>query len=507
MDKKIYTIINSIALVVMIMWVQFVFLHKNPIDNEKMSPPTESVLANTTSWHAIASETTEQLNPQTQWDDAVVDKLVEELTQESTDKVIKIVENGNYDIDVLKAVYQAKNNDEILALMIKEYSDDFQFDEAYEYLETNKHLIPNLVSRDDYLFIYANSSNLDIKQPSSIAWLQKIVAALAGANKISTSTQALYNSLIDFRNGNIDEMYKELNAVTDLQKKWFLQAISQDAQYVKSQKYAPSYYVRGLHALTLLQYRYVTIAQKAALDILYEDDSYILPYQILAYSHFLRKEWKKAASYTRDLLARDTDQRSMYQFLLGVIAYREGKYQEAILYFVWVDESYLRSDMYRYLILSYHELGDYKNVIINMENLLGENMEPSDYYSYFLMSYFEPMRYGQTYDLLESNPELATKAIQQCYSSIDTLYRSVCDIGYVGQLMYDGKADEAVKKLLVLAKKYPQGFVFEALWDYYLQQQEKSKAVKYYIQALRLTTDVQERFHTKNKILTLTKPN
>jgi len=119
--------------------------------------------------------------------------------------------------------------------------------------------------------------------------------------------------------------------------------------------------------------------------------------------------------------------------------------------------------MYRYLILSYHELGDYKNVIINMENLLGENMEPSDYYSYFLMSYFEPMRYGQTYDLLESNPELATKAIQQCYSSIDTLYRSVCDIGYVGQLMYDGKADEAVKKLLVLAKKYPQGFVFEAL--------------------------------------------
>jgi len=98
-----------------------------------------------------------------------VDKLVEELSQENTDKVIQIVENGNYDIDVLKAVYEAKNNDEILTLMIKEYSNDFQFDEAYAYLEQNKQLIPHLVSWDDYLFIYANSSNLDIKQPSSIA--------------------------------------------------------------------------------------------------------------------------------------------------------------------------------------------------------------------------------------------------------------------------------------------------------------------------------------------------
>ncbi len=507
MDKRTYTIINSIALIVMILWVQFVFLHKNTSENEKIYAVEEHSFADPLSSHTIAWASPQYASSDTQSDDTVVDKLVEELSQENTDKVIQIVENGNYDIDVLKAVYEAKNNDEILTLMIKEYSNDFQFDEAYAYLEQNKQLIPHLVSWDDYLFIYANSSNLDIKQPSSIAWLQKIVAALAGANKISASTQALYNGLIDFRNGNVDDMYKEFNGVTDPQKKWLLQAMAQDMQYVKSQKYAPSYYTKALHALTLLQYRYVSIAQKVALDVLYEDDNYILPYQILAYSHFLRKERKKSASYTRDLLARDTEQRSMYQFLLGVIAYREWKYQEAILYFVGVDESYLRSDMYRYLMLSYHALGDEKSAVANMENLLGEKMEPSDYYSYFLMAYFEPMRYGQSYSLIESNPDLATKVLQHCYESIGTAHTSVCDLGYVGKLLYEGNPADAVKKLLVLAKKYPQGFIFEALWDYYLQQGEKAKAVKYYIQALRLTTDVQERFHTKNKILALTEPN
>jgi len=119
--------------------------------------------------------------------------------------------------------------------------------------------------------------------------------------------------------------------------------------------------------------------------------------------------------------------------------------------------------MYRYLMLSYHALGDEKSTVANMENLLGEKMEPSDYYSYFLMAYFEPMRYGQSYSLIESNPDLATKVLQHCYESIGTAHTSVCDLGYVGKLLYEGNPADAVKKLLVLAKKYPQGFIFEAL--------------------------------------------
>jgi hypothetical protein len=38
-----------------------------------------------------------------------------------------------------------------------------------------------------------------------------------------------------------------------------------------------------------------------------EDDDYILPYQILAYSNFLLKDWDKSISYFYDLSSLDLE--------------------------------------------------------------------------------------------------------------------------------------------------------------------------------------------------------
>lgn len=159
--------------------------------------------------------------------------------------------------------------------------------------------------------------------------------------------------------------------------------------------------------------------------------------------------------------------------------------------------------MYRYLVLSYHELGDVPNVIINFEKLLGEKLWPSDYYTFFLMAYYEPIRYGQNYEIISQNPNLPDRYIQHCKKFIDENFKHVCEIGEVGKLLQQKNNDIAHQKLMWLAREHPKSFIFKALGDYYVQTDNHDKAIQYYLKAMRMTTDLQERFHTKSKILQL----
>ena len=98
----------------------------------------------------------------------------------------------------------------------------------------------------------------------------------------------------------------------------------------------PKYYEDGLVALSLLKNGYFSIAKKLALETALRDSKYILPYQILAYTHFLTNNRETATEYFLKLADFDTTNKDLYQFLIGIGYYRSKKYDQAVLYLTQV---------------------------------------------------------------------------------------------------------------------------------------------------------------------------
>jgi hypothetical protein len=71
-----------------------------------------------------------------------------------------------------------------------------------------------------------------------------------------------------------------------------------------------------LVALAALKNGYFNIARKVAITAINKNDKYILPYQILAYSHFLSNNWETAIEYFFKLADFDPNNKDMYNFLI-----------------------------------------------------------------------------------------------------------------------------------------------------------------------------------------------
>ena len=98
---------------------------------------------------------------------------------------------------------------------------------------------------------------------------------------------------------------------------------------------------------------YYSIAKKIATAVVLENKQYILPYQILAYSHFMTQNRDTAIDYFLTLRELESKQAQRYAFLIGVAYYQKGDDTQSILYLKQVDEPALLLDAYRYMFLSY----------------------------------------------------------------------------------------------------------------------------------------------------------
>ncbi len=132
----------------------------------------------------------------------------------------------------------------------------------------------------------------------------------------------------------------------------------------------PIYYTDGLLALSLFQYGYPYLAQQLSLQLLINQPNYILPKQILAYSHMILHEWSQAQSYFLQLIADDKKNTATYQFFAGVCAYWLEKYTDAIIYLNQIPTQNILSDAIRYKILSYIAIQDRTNTAKQMKYLL-----------------------------------------------------------------------------------------------------------------------------------------
>ena len=99
--------------------------------------------------------------------------------------------------------------------------------------------------------------------------------------------------------------------------------------------------------------------------------NYILPQQILAYSHIILKERREAKSYFLNLMNSDNSNSTTYQFFVGVSSYRMNDYVNALLYLNQIpSNTTLSTDIIRYKILSYIAIKDYNKLVKQFVELL-----------------------------------------------------------------------------------------------------------------------------------------
>jgi len=120
----------------------------------------------------------------------------------------------------------------------------------------------------------------------------------------------------------------------------------------------------------LLKNGYFSIASKLALEVLNKDPSYTLPYQILAYKHFLTQSWEPALQYLLQLRDLDPKNEATYVFMIGVSSYWLDKYEQAALYLKQVEYPAYTLDAQRYLALSYIAMDNTQDTINTRQAML-----------------------------------------------------------------------------------------------------------------------------------------
>jgi hypothetical protein len=255
-------------------------------------------------------------------------------------------------------------------------------------------------------------------------------------------------------------------------------------------------------ALSLLKNWYFSIAKKISLDILYKNEKYILPYQILSYSHFLTNNRETAIAYFLKLADFDQPNEEMYKFLIGISYYRNKKYESSIIYLNQVHIETIQTDVYRYLILDYINIQDSEKATSTRKKLLWQtDINENDFYGYFYNAFYKGYT-KQNNEIYKSDEQLPYFYINKCYETFSSwTNKDVCEYWDIwNQLNKNANASMIEEKLSNLTEKYNQRYLYEILWDIQTQNNKKENAKWSYAKALTLTTDINDTSRIKEKI-------
>ena len=492
MEKKILSNQYIILLTALICRLSFIFLDANK--NNQVQSTNKSQQTEITQNKEIEEKK-----------ELVTEKL---LIQSSTGNEIspilkQKIANTNQDIQILEKMYESNKNTEVLKNLINQYAQTYQFDKAYDYTQK---LIntegEKAINRSTYLYIYINSSQISIAKKD---WIQDFLNLLQEAKDKEAITDDEYN----FYQGLSKIRYKDYDGakaifadITTPKFKIITTNIHKAIISYNPSMNIPSYYQDGLVALSLLKNWYFSIAKKISLDILDKNEKYILPYQILSYSHFLTNNRETAVAYFLKLADFDQPNEEMYKFLIGVSYYRNKQYESSIIYLNQVHIENIQTDVYRYLILDYVKIQDSKKATSIRKKLLGQtDINENDFYGYFYNTFYKGYS-KQNQEIYKADEQLPYFYINKCYETFASwTNKDICEYGDIGnQLNKNTNPSIIEEKLSKLLEKYKQPYLYEILGDLQSQDQEKNKAKESYAKALTLTTNIDEIAIIKEKI-------
>lgn len=409
--------------------------------------------------------------------------------------------NNFDDIQTLKNIYSKTKNTIVLNILLEKLVHNYQFDDAKSYIiDLNNWDYSKNIDAKLYLHILINS--LSLTDPNEITDFEASLNQIYSAWFMTKDDTYFYMWLIKIWNKDWDGATKIFKTISSSRYSAFIQNYFDTLNNPYLQNEVPSYYKDGLIALTMLKNWYFSIAKKIALSIAMQNDTYILPYQILAYSHFLTNDRATAIDYLFKLIDINPAKEDNYKFLIWVSYYRDEKYEESVLYLSQIKWEIYQTDVYRYLILNYIAWNDNSKLIRMRQSILWQdNLEKSDFYTFFYNVFFLPFKNQEIFTIYNNNPQLATSFLDKCYQTFSSWDDNICIYWQAGQDIASSNWAWAKDKLLYLSERYPQWYIFHALGDYYLNQRDVQQAKQYYIKAVSLTTSEIEKNIIRKKLI------
>ena len=404
----------------------------------------------------------------------------------------------------LEEQFQATQDPTIAIALITKLSKEYNYARAYELFQaldstTIKTMNPHLIMR-----ILFNSSLIN-QQTQDFTTIENMIVELSTSNLLQSKDAERYKAMILLLKGDKNAFITNLpqyseSDISDI--KIFVDDIRQKIAQSTQGNDIPDYYSDGMITLWMFQYGYPYVAQQLSLTLLLEYPNYVLPKQILAYSHMILHEWSQAQSYFLQLIESDQKNISTYQFFAGVCSYWLGKYTDAILYLNQIPQDKIVSDATRYKILSYLAIKDRANIAKQMKSLLWHtDINNSDMMLVREQTIFEPFMSDQSYSILQQDPTLLELYLERCTNQ--QLDSTICNIGQIARDVSLRSTNYSDTYLKTIISQFPRSYMYYILWEYYFTQGDMANAQKSFVSAMTLTSNPAIREKITNKIKTL----
>lgn len=425
----------------------------------------------------------------------------EEINEFHVDDLKEDASNNFDDIQVLKNIYSKTQNISVLNILLEKLVKNYQFDDAKSYiLSFNSWNYTKSIDANLYLHILINA--ISTTNPNDIIDFESTLNGIYKAWFIGKDDTYFYMWLVKIWNKDWDWATKIFKTIPNSRYSTFIQNYFNTLNNPYLQSDLSLYYKDGLISLTMLKNWYFSIANKIALSIVMKDDTYILPYQILAYSHFLTNDRETAIDYFFKLIDINPAKEENYKFLIWVSYYWNEKYEQSVLYLSQIKWEIYKTDIYRYLILNYIAGNDNVKLIRMWQSILWQdNLQKSDFYTFFYNVFFLPFRNQELLTIYNSNSELTTSFLDKCYNAFGSWDDDICIYWQAWQDISSSNWAWAKDKLLYISERYPQWYIFHALWDYYYNQKDLEQSKKYYIKAVSMTTSEIEKNIIRKKLM------
>ena len=422
----------------------------------------------------------------------------------SNEMLDNLLENEEIDINTLESendeflqkVFEQTKDRDVMNLIVETYLNEYQFVKAKNFIENLPDMYREELKPSLNLRVAFNSFQLSSKTINEN--LTQIVQDYSSKNEITTEDKNRYLWVIALMDRKYDHFFEISTWFTSEKNISFTTKLQWYKEQISKQMWMPDYYFDTLVSLELFNQWLFQPAKVLALYSLQQNSDYILPYQVLAYANFLTNSRDTSTEYLKKLMDIDPNNADKYRFLMWVAFYRDERYEQSVVMLSMIKDENLRLDTQRYLINNYIKL-DQKNKLISSWNkmLWYENLVASDFYTYFYEAFFHPYSEWAQFQLYAYDTELANKMLRVCSITLQNEEKAVCTYGTIGRNIAMWQFNGLEQYLLNLATEYPQWYLYQALWDYYIQQWDLEKAKAYLIKAISLTQKKSERSQIK----------
>jgi len=407
---------------------------------------------------------------------------------------------SSYNISNFEYIYNTTKDPKILASIVKLYLLEFNYNKAYFYFTKFGNDYYKYLEWKDILSVLTNSDLVTNVWGQDM--IRKTFFALQKKWKLVSDDVLFYEWLLSFANMDIQKAQSYWNSIKDSKYKVFQNKINEIIKSWYLQPDLPNYYLIWLLDIEILKLWYFKVAQKISLEILNQNINYILPYQILAYSHFVMNDRTIAWDYFNELKKKDIKNSDKYNFLLGVCYFWQWKYTDSIIFLKQASSTEYVSDIFRYLAIWYDKIWDDTNFLITYKNILWlDELNSSDFLFFFEKVFFMPILDQKDWKIYKENKNLVIQSINLCFQKMKDSDLAVCNYGQIWVLLAENKKDSVWQKLLYLTKEFNKSYLWEILWDWYISQWEKEKAKESYIKAISISSNDKKKEYTKQKLI------